>query len=123
MSEKKQQSLEKAFKNAGEGIKATATERNMRIHIVMAIIALAAGLLLRVDWIGIAVIEACIALVMGLECVNTAIEAVVDLASPEYHDLAKTAKDAAAGAVLIAAIGSVLVGLMLYIPAILALIE
>ena len=123
MSEKKQQSLEKACKNAGEGIKATATERNMRIHIVMAIIALAAGLLLRVDWIGIAVIEACIALVMGLECVNTAIEAVVDLASPEYHDLAKTAKDAAAGAVLIAAIGSVLVGLMLYIPAILALIE
>ena len=57
------------------------------------------------------------ALVISLELVNTAIEAVVDLCTPsEIHPLAKTAKDTAAGAVLVSAMASVIVGLMIFIP-------
>ena len=56
------------------------------------------------------------ALVLSLELVNTAIEAVVDLASPDIHPLAKLSKDAAAGAVLISAIISAVIGLMIFIP-------
>ena len=56
------------------------------------------------------------ALVLSLELVNTAIEAVVDLASPDIHPLAKLSKDAAAGAVLISAIISAIIGLMIFIP-------
>ena len=56
------------------------------------------------------------ALVLGLELVNTALEAVVDLASPELHPLAKVAKDAAAGAVLVASGGAVLVALAVLLP-------
>ena len=56
------------------------------------------------------------ALVISLELVNTAIEAVVDLCSPDYHELAKYAKDVAAGSVLISAIASVVIGLIIFIP-------
>lgn len=56
------------------------------------------------------------ALVLSLELVNTAIESVVDLASPDIHPLAKLSKDAAAGAVLISAIISAVIGLMIFIP-------
>ena len=63
----------------------------------------------------------CIGVVLGGECMNTAIEAVVDLASPRYHDLAKRAKDCAAGAVLIASICSVLVACALFLPQIAAI--
>ncbi|WP_276665077.1 diacylglycerol kinase family protein [Sharpea azabuensis] len=55
-------------------------------------------------------------LVISLELVNTAIEAVVDLASPDYHELAKLAKDAAAGAVLVSAIVAAIIGLSIFIP-------
>ena len=56
------------------------------------------------------------ALVISLELVNTAIEAVVDLCTHEIHPLAKTAKDTAAGAVLVSAMASVIIGLMIFIP-------
>lgn len=59
--------------------------------------------------------------ILALEAVNCAIERVVDLASPGYHELAKQAKDLAAGAVLIASIGAAIVGLILFVPRIIAL--
>ena len=67
------------------------------------------------------VIILCIMAVLTAECFNTALESVVDLVSPTYADLAKHAKDAAAGAVLISAVGAVIVGCFLYIPAIIRL--
>jgi diacylglycerol kinase (ATP) len=54
--------------------------------------------------------------VLALEGVNTAIEAVVDLASPQYHDLARRAKDVAAGAVLIAALGALIIAALIVLP-------
>jgi diacylglycerol kinase len=61
-------------------------------------------------------------LVVGAEMMNTAIENVVDLASPEQHPLAGKAKDIAAGAVLICAIISVFIGLLIFVPKVLHLI-
>ena len=99
------------------------TQRNFRIHLAAALAAAAlAGALgfAPVEW---AVLATIITLVMTLEMVNTVVEAAVDLASPAYHPLAKIAKDVAAGAVLLTAIGAVGVGLFLFVPHLLGLIR
>ena len=96
------------------------TQRNARIHLTVGIIAcgLAAWLQIsRVEW-GVLVLT--IASVLILEGINTALEAVVDLVSPQVHPLARIAKDVAAGTVLIAAIASVGVGLAILGPPLLA---
>ena len=64
----------------------------------------------------------CVGVQLAMETVNTAIEAIVDLASPEIHPLAKRAKDCAAGAALITACASVIVGLIVFVPALFALL-
>ena len=92
------------------------TQRNARIHLAIGVAAcgLAAWLRLsRYDW---AILILTIACVLILEGLNTALEAVVDLASPEIHPLAKTAKDVSAGMVLIAAIASIGVGIAILGP-------
>ncbi len=92
------------------------TQRNMWIHVLIAavVVALSAWLRLsREEW---AIIVLTMAVVFTAEFVNTAIEAVVDLASPQKHPLAKVGKDVGAGAVLIAAIAAVLVGLLVLWP-------
>ncbi len=92
------------------------TQRNARIHLLVGAIACAVAAWLgigRVEW---AVLAFTIALVLILEGFNTAIEAAIDLASPQIHPLAKVAKDLGAGMVLIAAIASVAVGLLILGP-------
>jgi len=93
------------------------TQRNARIHgcIAVAVLALAAWLRLS-DRMGWALLVVMTTQVLVLEGLNTALEAVVDLASPGRHPLAKVAKDVAAGVVLIAAIGAVIVGLLVLGP-------
>ena len=107
----------KSFVYAFAGIaSAVRGERNMRIHLLAAVAAVSLGALLGLsacEWTSVVI---CCALVMSLECLNTAIEAAVDLASPDIHPLAKKAKDCAAGAVLIAAIGSAIVGCIIFAP-------
>ena len=92
------------------------TQRNARIHAIAG--AAACGLAMwlgisRVEW---AVLVFTIALVLIMEGLNTAIEAAIDLASPDVHPLAKAAKDLAAGMVLIGAMASVAVGLLILGP-------
>jgi len=92
------------------------TQRNAWIHalVTSAVIFLAAWLELPArDW---AVLFVTIALVWTAEFLNSALEAVVDLASPQHHPLAKVGKDVGAAAVLIAALTSILVGLLLLGP-------
>ena len=92
------------------------TQRNAWIHTVAAVAVLIIGIWLRLqlrDW---AVLVLTIAMVFGAEFMNTAIEAVVDLASPEIHPLAKIGKDVGAAAVLVAALASVLIGLLILGP-------
>ena len=92
------------------------TQKNAWIHSAIATAVFILGVWLRLparDW---AVIILTTAVVFAAEFMNTAIEAVVDLASPDTHPLAKIAKDVGAGAVLVAALAAILIGLLLLGP-------
>ena len=92
------------------------TQHNAWIHSIVATVVIALGLWLGLpprDW---AVLVLTIAMVFTAEFINTAIEAVVDLASPVHHPLAKVGKDVGAGAVLVAALAAVLIGLSILGP-------
>lgn len=116
-------SLARAFSCAAHGIShAFATQRNMKIHAVVALLAIVLGVVLHIEAWGWAAIAVCIGLVFAFECMNTAIEAVVDLVSPAYSELAKHAKDCAAGAVLVCALGAVVVAAIVFIPPAMALV-
>ncbi len=112
-------SLPHAFACARKGVVSVfKAERNMKIHVLAAVVVLGAALVLKLSGGQIALLLLCIGLVMAFECMNTALESVVDLVSPEWHELARQAKDAAAGAVLIAALTAALVGLLIFVPAV-----
>ena len=90
------------------------SERNAKIHVVAAISAIAAGVCLnlsRTEW---AILTLTIGAVFAAELANSAVEHVVNLVSPEYHDLARRAKDAAAASVLVTAIAALVIGLLLF---------
>ncbi len=92
------------------------TQRNAWIHSLVATLVILVGFWLRLslqDW---AILVLTIAMVFTAEFINTAIEAVVDLASPAHHPLAKVGKDVGAAAVLIAALAAILVGLLILGP-------
>jgi undecaprenol kinase len=101
----------RSVSHAVSGIAYTVkTQRNMQIHVVIAVLVLLATWWLRIPRTDVLLVFFSIALVFSLELVNTAIESAVDLVTDEWHQKAKAAKDASAGAVLVAAILSVLIG-------------
>ena len=107
-----------AFKGIGSSIK---SERNMKIHFIMMILVVLAGIILNIsmwEWITCFIL---FGLVISLEMVNTAIEIVVDLVSPTFNDRAGRAKDIAAGAVLVNAIVAFIIGLLIFLPKVLDL--
>ena len=109
--------LVRSFSYALQGIVYTVkTQRNMQIHIAAATLVLAAAWWLQIPRSDVLLVFFSIGLVFSLELMNTAVEAAVDLASPEWHAKAKIAKDASAGAVLVAAILSVGIGIMVFGP-------
>ena len=117
--------LIKSFGHALYGIKETwLCERNFKIHTVCAIAVLALGFLVKLDtynWLALILI---ISFILITEIINTAIEHLVDLAANSlYHPLAKAAKDAAAGAVLIASFSAVICGLIIFCPYLLRFYE
>jgi diacylglycerol kinase (ATP) len=92
------------------------TQRNAWIHALLTTLVILLAIWLKIplrDW---AVLLIMIAMVWTAEFINTALEAVVDLASPQHHPLAKVGKDVGAAAVLIAALTSMLVGLLVLGP-------
>lgn len=108
-----------AFRGIGMLVR---TQPNARIHAGATVLAVAAGF-----WLGMSRGEWCaviaaIGLVWTAEGVNTAIEATVDLISPETHPLAAQAKDVAAGAVLCAAIAALVIGALVFGPRVWALL-
>lgn len=110
-----------SFRYAFAGLwHALRTQRNIRIHVSIAIgvvvIGMAVGLH-RDEW---AIIALTVGFVFAAELFNTVIEAIIDLVTEEYHPLAKKAKDVAAGAVLTAAITAIAVGLLILGPPLLA---
>ena len=98
-------------------------ERNIKIHLVFMFLVIICGFLFQLSITEWLVCILLFGLVISLELVNTAIEAVVDLCTQEYHPLAKIAKDTAAGAVLISAIATVVIGLIIFVPKILSLVS
>lgn len=114
-----------SFKYAWAGVSyAFRTQRNFRIHTAIGSLAVSLSIFLELTLVEIAVICLTCGLVMALELLNTAIEAVVDLTVKQsYHELAKVAKDCAAGAVLVAAIAAVLIAGSLLIPPLFTLMQ
>jgi diacylglycerol kinase (ATP) len=113
-----------SFKYAWAGVRyAFITQRNFRIHTFVGILAIAMGVFLKISPTQMAVVALTSAMVMVLELLNTAIESVVDLTVKQsYHELAKIAKDCAAGAVLLSAIAALLVASCILLPPLFKLI-
>ena len=113
----KNKKLINCFKYAFTGMcSAYKSERNMKIHIAVAILVILFGIFLQIstyEWLACIV---CFAMVIGAEMFNTAIETVVDIAMPKKDERAKKAKDVAAGGVLVFAIGSAIIGSIIWIP-------
>ncbi len=117
MADKKKPPITKSFGYAFEGIfTCIRKERNMKIHLTVTCLVVLAGLLFQLSALEWCICLVLFGLVMALELVNTAVEAVVDMVTEEYHPLAKIAKDTAAGAVLIAAIMAAVAGLIIFVP-------
>ena len=111
-----------SFKYAINGIKILFWEEpNAKIHLFVTVCVLIAGFAFRIsggEWIAVIL---CIGLVIALESLNSAIENIADFVSPGRHETIKKVKDLAAGAVLIGAVASVIVGMIVFLPKIIEL--
>lgn len=109
--------LIKSFMYAFDGLKSSfITERNMKIHVFFVILVTICGFIFKIssfEWI---ICILLFGLVISAELFNTAIETTVDLACSEKNKLAKLAKDISAGAVLILALASIIIGMIIFIP-------
>lgn len=116
--------LHKSLNYALEGIGYVIRhERNARIHLILAIFALALGFFLKVTDAQLAAIFFAVIIVFLAEIINTAFEKTLDILSPNHHPEVKIIKDIMAGAVLVAASGALIIGLIIYTPYILELIK
>ena len=106
-----------SFKYAIEGIISSfKTERNMKIHILAMVIVIVAGIFFKINAIEWMMCVIAIVLVIAGELFNTAIETIVDMVSPQKNEKAKLVKDISAAAVLVLAIGALIIGLIIFIP-------
>ena len=110
-----------SFKYAIQGIFTSfKTEKNMKIHILIMLLVIIAGILLKISKLEWIICITLFSIVIAGELFNTAIETVVDMVMPDKNQKAKIAKDVSAGAVLVVAIGAAIIGLMIFIPKILS---
>ncbi len=106
-----------SFKNAFEGIRsALRTERNLWVHLALSVIAVGLGLGLKISSTEWALLVVVISAVFMTEFFNTALEYLVNFASPEKNELARKAKDISAAAVLIEATASLILGALIFLP-------
>ncbi|MDD5017967.1 MAG: diacylglycerol kinase family protein [Eubacteriales bacterium] len=114
----------RSFKYAVKGvIKTLRSERNFRVMIVCFMLAVTAGILLGLSGIEWALILLCCGGVLSFEMLNTAIECVVDMVQSNAHPLAEKAKDIAAGFVLVFSVFAAVIGLVVFVPHIIALFK
>lgn len=112
----------RSFKFAAEGLLyAFKTQRNLRIHLFIALLIIIAGVFLQISYLEFSILILTIAVVISMELFNTAIEAGIDLVSPDNQPLAKIAKDLGAAAVLMFALASIIIGLLILGPRLLDL--
>ena len=111
------QTFAQALSNAARGLRyGVRCERNVRIDCCFAVLALVLAAIFRVSpeqWLAIVI---CIAVVVAFELVNTAVETLTDLASPQFHPLAGRAKDCAAAACLVVSDCALVVGMIIFVP-------
>lgn len=113
-----------SFAHAFDGVlSALKTERNLVIHFAIAALVTALAFVLRCSAAEWYVLIMLFGLVIAAELVNTAIETVINLVSPQYHPLAKLAKDTAAGAVLVMAVAAAVIGSIIFVPKLWALLQ
>lgn len=113
--------FKKSFENAAHGIGyVIKTQKNAKIHAFITLLVIILGIWLNLGLIEWAVLVLTFSIVWTAEIFNTAIEAAVDLASPNIHPMAKIAKDTSAGAVLAASFFSAIIGLILLGPPLLS---
>lgn len=106
-----------SFKYAFQGILASLkTERNMKIHMIIMVLVIIAGMIFKISKIEWMICILLFVVVIAGELLNTSIETIVDMIMPEKNEKAKIAKDVAAGAVLVIAIGAVIIGFIIFIP-------
>ena len=130
MSSKKQKEFKsfgfkrflRSFKFSWQGlVNAYANEQSLWIHGMGSICAIVLGLLLKISFIEWAVILISLVVVLAVELLNTGIEAVVDLVTQDYHELARIAKDSGSAAACVAGIAEVVICLFIFVPKIIAL--
>lgn len=113
----KNKNIINSFKYAGTGIKSSIkSERNLKIHITIMFLVIISGIIFKISLIEWLICLILFGLVISAELFNTAIEITLDLITTEINPQVKKAKDIAAGAVLITAISSTLIGLLIFIP-------
>ena len=113
----KSKNLFDSFHHAFDGlVYGFKTTKNLRVDLFVTLIVIICGFIFKVSLIEWAFLTICFGLVMSLELINTAIEEAVNLAMPNLHPIAKISKDVAAGAVLLAALLSAVVGFLIFIP-------
>ena len=105
-----------SFGHALRGLKVWLSQPNARIQCVAGLVVVGLGLWCEVSAAEWTALVLAMGLVLSAEAMNTAVEKVVDLASPEWHPLARDAKDVAAAAVLLCSITAALVGLLVFVP-------
>lgn len=116
--------LKKSFGYAFKGIDdVISNEPNMKIHVSVAILVVIMAFLLKISMIEWIILVLLIGLVLAVEVINTTIENLVDMYTKDYNERAKVVKDTAAGTVLILAITAVIIGLMIFIPKIILVLE
>ena len=116
--------LKKSFGYAFKGIDdVVSNEPNMKIHVSVAILVVITAFLLKISMIEWIILVLLIGLVLAAEVINTTIENLVDMYTKDYNERAKVVKDTAAGTVLILAITAVIIGLMIFIPKIILVLE
>ena len=114
----------RGFGYAFKGLKyATTTQLNFRVHLVATLLVVYMGYALHISTSEWQWVILCIALVLITELLNTAIEFLTDLVSPDYNELAGHVKDVSAGAVLVSAIFAVVTGAIIFLPKLLLLIQ
>lgn len=106
-----------SFKNAFNGMLVSfKQERNMKIHISIMFLVILLGIIFKIKMVEWIICIICFALVIGGELFNTAIEITIDIAMPNFNEKAKKAKDISAGAVLVLAIASAIIGFIIFVP-------
>src|SRR5260221_222985 len=107
----------KSFHYAVEGIAYSLnSDQNLRIHFIIAICVIIASILFKVSPFEMGILGITILLVIASEMINSAIEKMVDLITTEHRKEAKIAKDVSAGMVLLIALGSMIIGFLIFVP-------